>query len=95
MRTLFNDYYKATRDTCNTAARWQPCSQDSLFNAWMCAKLKAENYVVMIDAMNLACMADLFQYLPVFSDIYTYCNLGKITSVMIGSVALISALSLF
>jgi len=51
----------------------------------MCAKLSADNYVVMIDAMNLPCMADMFQDLPVFSDIYTYCN--KATA-MIGAIAI-------
>ena len=40
----------------------------------MCAKLKAENYVLMIDAKNLECMTNLFKYLPTFSDIYTYCE---------------------
>lgn len=42
----------------------------------MCSKLMAENYVLMIDAYSLSCMADLFRYLPVFSDIYTYCDYG-------------------
>lgn len=66
VRTLFSNYYSATRDTCNTAARWGECSQTALYNQWMCAKLLAENYVIMIDAMNLDCMANMYQYLPIF-----------------------------
>eukprot|EP00347_Sterkiella_histriomuscorum_P013216 403365562 len=74
VRSKFNDYFQATRENCNTDARWEQCSEKSLYNTWMCAKLKAENYALMIDAKNLDCMATLFQYLPVFDEIYHYCD---------------------
>jgi hypothetical protein len=60
VRKLFLDYYLATRETCNTDARWEPCNAKAKYNAWMCAKLKAENYAYMIDEGTLDCMANLY-----------------------------------
>jgi len=33
-REAFKTYYEATRGSCNTAARWEKCGQESLYNAW-------------------------------------------------------------
>ncbi len=60
VRTKFQAYFDSTRENCNTDARWQECGEKTLFNDWMCAKLKAENYALMIDANNLDCMKNLF-----------------------------------
>ncbi len=40
----------------------------------MCAKLRAENYPLLIDEGILPCMDNLYAYLPIFSDIYRYCS---------------------
>ena len=39
----------------------------------MCAKLRAENYPLLVDEGTLSCMDNLYAYLPVFSDIHKYC----------------------
>jgi hypothetical protein len=41
---------------------------------WICAKLRAENYPLLIDEGTLPCMENLYAYLPVFSDIRKYCT---------------------
>ena len=74
VRLKFTAYFEASRENCNTDARWEQCGQQSLYYTWMCAKLKAENYVLLIDVNTLPCMSNLYQYLPVFEDIYFYCN---------------------
>jgi hypothetical protein len=73
VRELFVEYFTATRDDCNTDARWEPCNAKSLYYKWMCAKLRAENYPLLIDEGTLSCMDNLYAYLPIFSDIYKYC----------------------
>ena len=81
-RQLFIDYYTATLDTCNTDARWEPCGQTALYNQWMCANLRAQNYPYMVDEGTLDCMNNLYEYLPIFSDIYTYCYAGAVNALM-------------
>ncbi len=70
---LFVQYFTATRDTCNTDARWKPCNAQKLYYQWMCARLRAENYPLLIDEGTLPCMENLYAYLPIFSDIRKYC----------------------
>lgn len=70
VRALFLAYYEATIDTCNTDARWEQCGVPDLYNAWMCAKLRAESYALLVDEGTLPCMENLYAHLPVFSDIY-------------------------
>ena len=60
VRALFKTYYEATKTNCNTEARWERCSEPRLYNEWMCAKLKAENYAYMIDDGTLECMENLY-----------------------------------
>lgn len=74
VRDLFVQYFTATRDTCNTDSRWGPCNARTLYYQWMCAKLRAENYPLLIDEGTLPCMENLYAYLPVFSDIRKYCT---------------------
>lgn len=57
----------------------------------MCAKLKAQNYAYMVDEGSLSCMDALYEYLPVFSDIYKYCYSGA--RWLAGSAAALAALS--
>jgi len=42
----------------------------------MCKKLRAENYVWLISADSLDCMANLWPDLPMFKDVYAYCESG-------------------
>ena len=88
MRSLFIDYYTATRDTCNTDNRWGPCNAESLFNNYMCAKLRAENYALLVDEGSLYCMSGLQSYLPIFSDIYQYCGLAVSLNSFMGAFAI-------
>lgn len=60
VRELFVAYFTATRDTCNTDARWEPCNSKTLYYKWMCAKLRAENYPNLVDEGSLPCMANLY-----------------------------------
>ena len=59
-RELFVQYFTATRDTCNTDARWEPCNAKTLYYKWMCAKLRAENYAMLRDEGTLPCMENLY-----------------------------------
>lgn len=54
------DYFTTTRDDCNTAARWEPCNAKDKYNKWMCAKLRAENYAMLVDEGELDCMNNLY-----------------------------------
>ena len=76
VKDLFKLYFTATRDNCNTDARWEPCGAKDLYNKWMCAKLRAENYPLLVDEGTLSCMDSLYAYLPIFSDIHKYCRAG-------------------
>jgi len=73
VRELFVQYFTATRDVCNTDARWEACNSKALYNKWMCAKLRAENYVMLLDEGTLPCMENLYSQIPVFADIHKYC----------------------
>ena len=73
VRELFLTYFTATRDNCNTDARWEPCGVKKYYYDWMCAKLRAENYALLIDEGTLSCMDNLYAYLPIFGDIHKYC----------------------
>jgi hypothetical protein len=55
----------------------------------MCAKLKAENYAMMVDEGTLACMDNLYAYLPVFGDIYEFCY-SSASSLLLGISLLLS-----
>ena len=57
----------------------------------MCAKLRAENYPMLVDEGSLPCMENLYSQLPIFSDIHKYCySLGvKLTAGIVGAVMLL------
>ncbi len=92
VRDLFVEYFTATRDTCNTDARWEPCAARSVYYKWMCAKLRAENYPLLVDEGTLTCMDNLYAYLPIFSDIYEYCY--SQASTLVAGAAFIMSLAL-
>ena len=95
VRELFLAYYTTTLDTCNTDARWEPCNSPKAYKTWMCAKLKAENYPYMIDEGILPCMANLYAYLPTFSDIDTYCKSYAHTLMVSSGVTLMIMAALY
>lgn len=69
-RTKFRQYFDATKDDCNVAARWEKCSQPGLYTDWRCEQLKAENYVYLLyDSEELPCMKTLKESLPIFKEI--------------------------
>ena len=74
-RDKFIKYYEATNDNCNTAARWEECSQPKLFYSWKCAELKAKYYPYTIEdkSSNLTCMDTLRSDLPIFKEIDDIC----------------------
>lgn len=68
VRKNFKAYFDATRDSCNTAARWEECGQKELFNKWKCSELKAKYFTYFIDVFALPCMKFLRFYLPIFKE---------------------------
>ncbi len=65
----------------------------------MCAKLRAENYVILVDEGKLDCMENLKAYLPIFEDIYSYCGYASFvkaaTVILVAVSSLITLLWLF
>jgi hypothetical protein len=94
VRELFKTYFEATKVNCNTEARWEQCSDPKLYNEWMCAKLKAENYAYLIDDGKLNCTENLYAHIPVFKDITKYCDSFACLSRMSVSVGLIMAIAI-
>jgi len=44
--TNFKKYWNATKDICNSAARWEECGGKELeYAEWQCSKYKAAHYV--------------------------------------------------
>jgi hypothetical protein len=74
VRNNFKEYFEATRDTCNTAARWEECGEKKLFDDWKCSELKATHYTLLRDIEELPCLVYLRHYLPIFSDVEKYCG---------------------
>jgi hypothetical protein len=70
-------------------ARWEPCGENELYNAWMCSKLKAENYAILVDAYKLDCMKKLKADLPIFKDIEKYCSIGSMIYANVLAIILI------
>jgi len=72
-RTAFKSYFDETKDKWNVASRWGEWGVSSLYNDWMCKKLKAENYVYLLyNDTDLPCMAKLKTSLPIFKDVEKY-----------------------
>ena len=90
--TRFKDYFDATKDDCNVAARWEECGQKTLYNDWMCKKLSAENYVFLRYNKNeLPCLEDLKKSL--FRELYEIWGAMDIwNSIYVSSVVLISVI---
>jgi len=87
-REAFREYFLATRNDCNTAARWEPCGKYELYNDWQCKKLKAENYVWLRSASSLQCMPNLWNDLPMFAQEALYC-VSTLLSVTFASLSFI------
>lgn len=78
-RIAFKNYFDATKDDCNVAARWEECGNPGLYMEWKCKELKAQHYLYLLyDTKELPCMETLKTSLPIFKDIEKYCNFGSL-----------------
>ena len=80
---MFKAYWNATKDICNTAARWEECGGKSLeYNQWKCAYYQAYNYIDLLYTQDgnytnglSQCITSYLNDLPELSPANYYCGL--------------------
>eukprot|EP00347_Sterkiella_histriomuscorum_P014652 403360065 len=95
---MFKIYWNATKEVCNTGARWQECGGKAFeYSQWMCAYYKAYNYIDYLYSSDgnytsenglSECLDSYLNDLPEFKNAEKYCQLASQLSGAFGLVYL-------